>query len=330
MLPVAVFAMKKPLPDYATTTLFLTIPTTMILIGFLFFQYPLTPFQEETLLIPLFGGLILLGIGFLIEEKKKGALLRITGWLLFSFYWATQPNTLYYYEGGDIINAVICILGVYVLLYFLYKEVVNIGIKNKPVCLNWVAGATSIAGLIYFTTDKINVLREGLINIVAQQSAWLLSLFSNKVMVKGNLIWFGYHYDMLQQYGSYSATAQIIFACTAIQSMMLFVGMIGALKAANPRARGYALLSTVPVIYLLNLVRNAGVIFLSGSQITTMYIAHNYIGKFGSLIALIILVFVVFKILPELYEHILCLFNLPKQDGPLERGLKKIIKKRKK
>ena len=324
MFSVAVFTMKK-LSDSAATTLFFLTPTTMLIVGFFLFQYPLTFLQEKTLLIPLFGGLLLLGAGFLMGEKKKGSLLRVAGWVLFSFYWATQPNTLYYYEGGDLVNAAICVAGVYVLFYFAYRETLNT--KNKPICLNWVAGATSIAGLIYFVTDKIDALRDGLINIVAQQSAWLLSLFSDKVVVKGNLIWFGYHYDMLQQYGSYGATAQIIFACTAIQSMMLFVGMIGALKGASLKTRGLALLSTIPVIYVLNLVRNAGVIFLSGSQITTMEVAHNYIGKFGSLIALIVLVFVVFKILPELYDHIVCLFDLPKQDGPLERELKKITKR---
>ena len=316
----------KHLSNSTATMLFFLIPTVMLILGFLFFPFPLSSFQENMLLFPLFVGLILLGCGYIME--KTGSLLKTAGWIIFSFYWATQPSKLYHYEGGDVVNAVICAVGVYVLFYFAYKEWLNTQREDRPVCLNWVAGATAIAGLIYFTLDKISFLRERLIHVVAQQSTWFLTLFSDKVMVDGDLIWFGYHYDMLQQYGSYGATAQIIFACTAIQSMLLFIGMIGALRTAQLRLQAYALLATVPVIYVLNLIRNAGVIFLSGSQITTIYIAHHYLGKFGSLIVLIALVFIVFKILPDLYNHIVCLFDLPRQDGPVERQLKRYLMRR--
>jgi len=301
--------------DSAVTILFFAIPSIMLLLGFYFFPFPLSEMQKTIILIPLFGGLFLLFFGYLLDPSKKAGLLRTSGWILFSFYWATQPSTLYWYENQDLINAVICILGVYVLFYFAYKEWFT---PSK--CLNWIAGASAIAGLIYFIMDKMSVLRDALISIVAQQSAAILSLFSDKVLVDGNMIWFGHNYEMLQQNASYGATAQIIFACTAIQSMLLFVGMISALKV-KPLPKIYALLATVPTIYVLNLIRNAGVIFLVGAGITDMNIAHNYIGKIGSLVALIVLVFVVFKILPELQKQILCIFDLYKSKGPLERFL---------
>ncbi|MFH1101454.1 MAG: hypothetical protein V1726_05430 [Methanobacteriota archaeon] len=79
---------------------------------------------------------------------------------------------------------------------------------------------------------------------------------------------------------------------------------------------------------MLNLIRNAGVIFLVGGNITTFNVAHNIIAKIGSLIALIALLFLVLKINPELYDEITGIIDLPKRDGPLERVLRAIMRKK--
>ena len=75
----------------------------------------------------------------------------------------------------------------------------------------------------------------------------------------------------------------------------------------------------MPTIYLLNLIRNAGVIYGMEEFGLSFYTMHNVIGKLGSLIALIILAFIAFDILPELYDGVVGLFNLPKRRGPIER-----------
>jgi archaeosortase A (PGF-CTERM-specific) len=293
--------------DLAIGILFFAVPSIMLLIGFFLFALPLSEWQKTLLLLPQIGGLILLFVGYILDStpystRTSPKLLKMSGWILFSFYWATQPSSLYEYGDRDLINAAICILGVYVLFYFAYREWF---IPSK--CLNWIAGATSIAGLIYFGIE-LTPLNLWLREVVASQSAWLLNVFTGEVGVNGVHI----KYKL--------ADITIIFACTAIQSMLLFVGMIGALKS-KPISKLYGLLATVPTIYILNLVRNAGVIFLVGSGITDINIAHNYIGKIGSLAALICLVFVVFRILPELQNQITSIFDLYKSRGPLERFL---------
>jgi exosortase/archaeosortase len=78
---------------------------------------------------------------------------------------------------------------------------------------------------------------------------------------------------------------------------------------------------TVPVIYLLNIIRNVGVIYGVEVLNISFYVMHNIIGKIGSLIALIVLAYLAFEILPELYDTIVSLFQLPKRKGPLERIL---------
>ena len=120
----------------------------------------------------------------------------------------------------------------------------------------------------------------------------------------------------------------IIFACTAIQSMVLFVGMIGALPNVSLKRKTLAMFVTVIPIYFLNLIRNVSVIFLVGGGITSFETAHNIIAKAGSLIALIVLLFITFKILPELYDEITCLFDLPKRKGPVENFFIKYLRKK--
>ncbi len=57
--------------------------------------------------------------------------------------------------------------------------------------------------------------------------------------------------------------------------------------------------------------------------------AHNVIAKTGSLIAMIILLFIVIKIIPEIFNEIICLTDLYKRNGPLEKGIKNIFMRKK-
>jgi archaeosortase A (PGF-CTERM-specific) len=300
--------------------IFLLVPTIMLIVGYFLFPCSSSPDEHPLVYIPLFLGLVFLGFGFLLKDKKLGSKLKISGWMLFSFFWALLPRFLYDSEGGDIFNAVVCIIGVYILIYMAYHEWLSIQRKNHPLCLNWIAGGTFFAGIIYFTIDSsiFPELKTGLIELVAAQSAGVLQLFGLEAYREGSLIVYN------------GVPITIIFACTAVQSMVLFVGMIGALQGISMKRRLTALAATVIPIYFLNLIRNAGVVYMVGADITSFEMAHNVIAKVGSLIALIALLFVTFKIVPELYDEILCIFDLPKRKGPVENFFAKLLGKTKK
>jgi exosortase/archaeosortase len=53
--------------------------------------------------------------------------------------------------------------------------------------------------------------------------------------------------------------------------------------------------------------------------------AHNVIGKTGSLLALIVLLFITFKILPEMYDEIIGILDLPKRKGPVELFIRRLL-----
>jgi len=289
--------------------IFVILPTIFIIIGLIFFTYPIPKFIENLIPIPLFIGLGFLFIGFFIKKEFLGNKIKIIGWILFAFYWTTRISTLYFAEQQDFVNAILCIIGIYVLFYFAYHEWLSIKINENIKSLNWIAGASSISGIIYFIIE-LTPLAIILIEIVAAQSGYLLDIFINGVTVDGRYIL----YDL--------AYIRIIFACTAVQSMVIFIGMILPLKNVENKRKIYGLLITIIPIYFLNLIRNAGITYLIGSNITDFSTAHNIIGKGGSLIALIILLIILVKIVPEVFDEIISLTNLPKREGPIEKQFK--------
>ena len=302
---------------YGFSFLFLIIPAIMLVIGYFIFPYPPSELALKLIQVPIFLGLITLGAGVLIKKGRTASKIKLIGWMIFSFYWSTQPTQLYLVEEGDVVNAVLCIIGVFALSYLAYHEWLSIKKNENIGCLNWIAGATAIAGLIYFGIEA-SFLKNWLIELTAQQSGWVLNLVIGNVQVIGSNI---YHNE------SYIVT--IVFACTAIQSIVVFIGMILVLSKVDVKKKIFGLLITVVPIYFLNLLRNALVGFLLTNKITDLNMAHNVIAKTGSLIAMIILLFIVIKIIPEIFNEIICLTDLYKRNGPLEKGIKNIFRRKK-
>jgi archaeosortase A (PGF-CTERM-specific) len=294
------------------------LPTFMLVVGYFLFPYPPSSLTQQLGYAPLFLGLLLIGIGFLWKKQRTGSKIKILGWIIFSFYWATTPSYLYLSEEGDVFNTAICIIGVYVLVYLGYHEWLSLQKNEYPSSLNWIAGSTVIAGMIYFTIDSgvFPGLREWFIHVVAQQSTMLLNLFGVNAYRQGSIITYN------------TSPVTIIFACTAIQSLVLFVGMNGALKKISLRRRSIAILITALPVYFLNLIRNASVIFLVGGHITSFEMAHNVIFKILALVALVILLFINFKLVPELYDEIIGIIDLPKRKGPVELFVGRLLGKK--
>ncbi len=297
----------------AIASLFIIIPTVFIIIGLLFFPFPIKEEMKTLLPIPLFVGLILLGTGFLLKREGVSNKLKIIGWGVFAFYWSTLPNTLYFGEGNDLVNAFLCISGVYVLFYLAYHEWISMRRKEILGCLNWIAGASAIAGIIYFVIE-LTPLAPWLIETVAIHSGWLLNIFIGNVSVRNVGIFY-----------NGSQVVRIIFACTAVQSMVIFIGMILPLAKVDFKRKIYGIIITIVPIYFLNLMRNALITYLVKDDPNLFFMAHNVIGKGGSLLALIVLLFIVTKIVPEIFNEIIDLTDLYKRNGPLERFIKKIV-----
>jgi archaeosortase A (PGF-CTERM-specific) len=304
--------------DPKIASLFIIIPIIFLIIGHIFFQYELSDTTIMFLQVPVALALILLGFGFFIKKNHLGNKLKIAGWIVFAFYWSTQPSTLYFSEDGDIFNAVLCGIGVFVLSYIAYHEWLSIERKKDLSCLNWIAGAACVAGIIYFGTERIPFIYMWLRETVAAHSGWFLQLVTGEnVVVNGVNILYKKSWLIL------------IFACTGVQAMVIFVGMILPLPKVNIKRKIFGLIITVVPVYILNFMRMAMVSFLVGNGITDFSTAHNYIAKAGSLVVLIILLLFVVKIIPEIMDEIFCLTDLHKRNGPIEKVIKKYIRRSK-
>ena len=191
---------------------------------------------------------------------------------------------------------------------------------------------TVVAGGIYFFVERVPLLAGWFIHLVAEQSVWLLHIFDLDTSLgaidygEGSRFYrSGSEHQEVRvsvEADSWkdplSPSVNIVLACTALQSMIIFVGGVICTKASF-RSRLNGFLVTVPPIYLLNLIRNAVVIWLTYEHVwgvDTFFWAHAVYAKIGSLLALVVLAVAVFHFLPEMQDSILGVIDLPLREAP--------------
>lgn len=158
--------------------------------------------------------------------------------------------------------------------------------------------AASVGGILYLLFAEIKYLNTGIISTVTDQAVWAASRFDMPVT---QVAW--------NQFAINGLAVEIILACTAIESIALFSGLISSADGASFDRKLKAFIFSVPVIYILNLQR---VIFTAsaygfswfGTPDESFYISEHIITKAGSLLALIIISYMVLKILPEVSDMI--------------------------
>jgi archaeosortase A (PGF-CTERM-specific) len=236
------------------------------------------------------------------------------GWGVFSIHWSYQP--LHYLEVQDYANvlltlvvALLCLLLAYIMfreyregpLYIrnnrevLHSKFSAQGDSDSLDITSMITSASALGALVYFPFANFSSLNTWIIGGVTSQVFWVLQYFEIPAYMKA--------WNMITLNGY---TVEVILACTAIESIALFMGLIGAVRAPLSRL-ARAFIVSVPVIYILNLIRDIFVVVAYGDQwfgADSFVIAHNYIAKAGSGIALFIISYAVLRILPELLEMI--------------------------
>ena len=294
---------------------------------------------QPQLLTLAFVSLGLLGAGFLVQRREKH-LLRAAGWVLFGLYWPFQAPEYFWPTKSsepDPINGWFTLLGPLFLWYVAWHEWKSYQWNEDPRALRWFTGASFTAAITYFIVYEIPQATAYIIHQTAIQSAWLYNwLFyggAPRAFVSQDAYYgadgFRDSHICLPDGGGFAVycppgseyAVTVVLACTAIQSIMIFVGAIACLDADRRRKlRGY--LYTVPVIYFLNLFRNAGIVYgykdLNWGMfgIDAFEWMHAYVGKIGSLVAMVFIALAVFATLPELHGNILDLFDLRKRKAP--------------
>ena len=287
------------------------------------------------------SSLFLLTTGYFLSGKDHiflgkrfpsiiGNKFNILGWFSLGFFWWIQVE--HYIIIKDPINALFCAAAVPFFGYLAYHEYQTVLWNQKYEPLRWLAAMTVVAGGIYFFVERVPYLSGWFIHLIAEQSIWILNVFD--IQTSTGALNYGDGSRWYRPASEHeevrvpieaeswkdplSPSVNIVLACTALQSMIIFVGGVVCTKATSDR-RFYAFLATVPPIYILNLVRNAAVIWLTYEHVwgdDTFFWAHAVLGKVGSLIALIFLAVAVFHFLPEMQDSILGVIDLPLREPP--------------
>jgi archaeosortase A (PGF-CTERM-specific) len=251
---------------------------------------------------------LLIAASIIPQEKRFKFTVAGAGWAFFSIHWALQWQ--HYVHVDDYVNVLLTVLaaiGCLLLGVLLVKQdkriMGNIRGISTINSIFMATTASAIGGISYFAFSEIIPLNQWLITTVTDQTFWLGSLLGVEITrLETNLLSVnGYR-------------VEIILACTAIESIALFTGIIASSNAPLKRM-AKAFLISVPVIYALNLMRNVFVIDAYGmgwfgDPETSFYIAHTIIAKAGSLVALFVIAYAVMKILPEIIDMIDGIINL--------------------
>lgn len=254
--------------------------------------------------------ILALGAGFLWKDKRAHG-LRMTGWLIEGIYWLAKVPE--YIGQDDGFNALGCVMALPIFWYLAYHEFNSYQWNDDYPPLRFVTGAMFIAGMGYFVIGHFPFISELLIGIVAYQSVWMTNVAGYNFSVG----------DINPERAIINGVPiMIILECTAIQAFLVAGSFLFGCRG-DPKKRVMVFMIIAPIVYLVNLLRNAIVIVMVHNNGQEYFdFAHNVIGKGMSLAALIILIIFAFWKVPELYEDINGLFELPWRNGPKHDYLK--------
>jgi archaeosortase A (PGF-CTERM-specific) len=246
-----------------------------------------------------------------LRDRRTARYLAAGAWTLFAVFWlALIPQFLLVEKSA--IEAVLSAVGVPASLsaaYLLYRGRESLLVLTRGVAfmgliylpattIPWIYGP-----LVEATTTQVNVLVEA--------AGYDPTLTTGDNGLRNTFVFTtdGHTYETF-----------IILACTGLGSMAIFAGLIAAVRAPLRRKLA-AFAISVPVIWVLNLVRNAFIAVAFGKQwfqvavpqvsavfgippdqagLVSFYLADKVISQSASVVALVLITYPVVRALPEL------------------------------
>lgn len=277
-------------------------------------------------------GMLALAISWL-RRRQGGLRLAQLGWVLVGFSFFAQAWK--YLDHDDLVLTVMCTLTLPLACWAAWFE--NHAEGEQRSALVWARGTVAFAGGPYMLVTYVPYLSVLAIWFVASQSAWFLGFATRQNIEIGTTwvndpsgrvtweAWEGNRWFATDFTGEYAFQSELILAdgsliginfvlaCTAIQSMVLFIGAISVLELSWKR-RIRALLLVLPLIHLLNVFRNAGLIWMHMTYthwdlwgLSVFEFGHTYVARLVSLFAMFLMALLMFEMLPSMHRHIVAL-----------------------
>jgi archaeosortase A (PGF-CTERM-specific) len=280
-------------------------------------------------------GALFLGLGFHRKKDMKSRYYAAIGWIFTGLYFYLQSG--HYVEISDPVLVLMTASALPGSIALAIWEIKN---ENTPDALQWLRGCFTWAVVPYFVIFSVPYLNMALIQLTAESTELMLEFCGlgnyhigemmvardgapdipvsewdgNKWILTESLAEEGFYVQFFDSDGM--VIVQFIMACSGLQSMIIFVGAIGALSSVSWKRRARGLLIALPTIYVLNMFRNAGIVWLTESYpnwsllgIEMFDFTHSYAAKAISLFAMFLMAIALFDLLPELHKHIMKILN---------------------
>ena len=277
-------------------------------------------------------GMVLLGASWWWRGRSPVPMAQ-AGWLLVGFYFFSQAWT-YHAHDDPILTAMSALTLPLSALAAWWEQTAT---DQRKEAIVWARGTVAFAGGPYLLISYVPYLSVLAIWFVASQSAWFLGFATGQNIEIGTTWvndnagrvswedWDGNRWFATDFSGEYAFQSELlladgtmiginfVLACTAIQSMVLFIGAISVLDMSWKK-RVRALLLVIPTIHVLNLFRNAGLIWMHMTYtqwdlwgMSVFEFGHSYIARFVSLFAMFLLALIMFEMLPTMHRNIMAL-----------------------
>jgi archaeosortase A (PGF-CTERM-specific) len=236
-------------------------------------------------------------IGFLASliPGRHRIYAAIIGWVfIVAYLFADLPE---YFSENNFLYPLMAVLSVPFLVI-----TIQYLLKGNSIVLH-LSRAAAVAFLIYAPFTYLSFAGSWLISAVVDEVVWLLQIFNYPVSLDA--------WNIIAQNGF---RVEIILACTGIQSIAIMLGVAAAVPTTL-RQKIYAFLLVAPTIYILNLFRNVFVIMAYTGQwfpywsdiagngeygYESFFWAHNVIAEMLALVALILIAYGLFVLIPQL------------------------------
>jgi len=283
-------------------------------------------------------GLVCIGLAFHRPNSTTKWLPPI-GWVCIGVYFYLGAE--HYFEISDPVLIFMSIAALPICIAYGGWEAILIREKRSVEAVDWLRGAVFWSAMPYLAIQHIPMLNAGIVWF----TAWNTSLFlqwtgagdiqlgqmmvdlgttsetwtnwnGNRWLMTDTLGEGGFYVPMIHADGT-EVNIGFVLGCSALQSMIVFVGAIVAVSGTPWQRRARALMITIPLIHILNVFRNAGIIWLhveynaswdfNGMNIFDF--GHAYAAKFLSLGAMFLMALVLFDLLPKLHSNVIAVLD---------------------
>jgi len=261
------------------------------------------------------------------EEQARSVL--VFAWVLFGAFWLTLVYPWFVADESVVrgVGAVVAAPLSFLVAKILYEDRRSLFTLSR---------AVAFMGLLYAPLVVIPPVREQLILLVTNHTAFAMDLLGYDPPVVTEMTEVGIDREIAGKEESFentfvfwpladsdvTITYTIIIACTGIGSMAVMGGLIAAVTAPIRRKLA-ALAVALPIIYVLNIVRNVFIGLSYGHQyadfvpdltmtlfgldnpLRVSYIwADRIIAQSMSVVAMVLILWLVIRILPEVMEPV--------------------------